>query len=373
MTTRLKHRWSLGHNYLAGICADQWGKLLHQNQGAVDPVYWHRALFITLLSLLNSWHARREASLFHQTIEQTNVEKPPIFILGHWRSGTTHLHNLLAQDDSQFAFPNTYQVINPQTFLTTEEVNTRRFAWLLPSKRPMDNMALGFRTPQEDEFAPLLTSLLSNYLGATFPRHADGYEKYLTFAEVTSTEREQWKRCFEWFVKKVTYKNPGRSLLLKSPPHTARIRLLLELFPNAKFVHIHRSPETVFQSFRHYYDTAMWHTYLQKPDLSKIDERILRGYQKMFAAFFADRPLIPEGNFHEIGFADLERNPLKTIEEIYKNLQLPGFESARPKLTTYLATLNGYEKNQFSPLTDDELVRLRNAWEPIYRRWDYQI
>ena len=63
-----------------------------------------------------------------------------MFILGHWRSGTTLLHYLLAQDAERFSFANTYQVVNPYTFLCTEETNTRRFARLVPSTRPMDNM-----------------------------------------------------------------------------------------------------------------------------------------------------------------------------------------------------------------------------------------
>ena len=56
---------------------------------------------------------------WHAAIEATPC-RPPLFVLGHWRSGTTHLHNLLAQDIDQFAYANTYQVINPHTFLATE-------------------------------------------------------------------------------------------------------------------------------------------------------------------------------------------------------------------------------------------------------------
>ena len=43
----------------------------------------------------------------------------PLFILGHYRSGTTHLHNLLALDP-QFAAPTFFQALNPHTFLSTE-------------------------------------------------------------------------------------------------------------------------------------------------------------------------------------------------------------------------------------------------------------
>jgi hypothetical protein len=164
----LKHRWSISHNYLTGITAGDWWRLLRQNGFAVDPVYWHRAAFVSVLSLANSFYRRREEKKHDAEIAATTIQQPPLFILGHWRSGTTHLHNLLAQDDGGFAYANTYQVVNPHIFLTTEEVRTRRFAKLLPDKRPMDNMALSFESPQEDEFAPLLITLLSSYLGVSF-------------------------------------------------------------------------------------------------------------------------------------------------------------------------------------------------------------
>lgn len=327
---------------------------------------------ISLLSLFNSFHCRREARLFDEEIEATEITKPPLFILGHWRSGTTHLHNLLAQDDSYFAYANTYQVVNPHTFLTTEEANTRRFAWMIPDKRPMDNVALSFQSPQEDEFAPLLISLLSSYLGVSFPRNENFYNRYLTFHDASAEEAALWKDSFRWFLKKLTLKY-GRALLLKSPPHTARIRLLLEMFPDAKFVHIHRRPEEVFQSFRHYYDTAMWHTYLQRPDRSGIDDEIIQRYRTLYGAYFADLPHIPSGNFHEVSFQQVERDPLGVVDGIYQALSLPGIEHARPKIGAYVATLAGYEKNKLSSLEEPTKQRLREAWAEYYERWGYQI
>ena len=48
-------------------------------------------------------------------IEATRVEAP-VFILGHYRSGTTYLHELLSNDPG-FASPNRFQAFNPSTFL----------------------------------------------------------------------------------------------------------------------------------------------------------------------------------------------------------------------------------------------------------------
>jgi hypothetical protein len=370
MTVVLKNRWSLSHNYLAGITAGDWWRLLCANQFAVDPAYWHRATFITLASLINSYYRRREKRKYGSDIERVRITQPPLFILGHWRSGTTLLHNLLAQDTAQFAFANTYQVVNPYTFLLTEEINTRRFASLLPKKRPMDNMELGFHTPQEDEFAPLLATLHSLYLGISFPRREVYYSRYLTFQGVPQTEIDEWKAALLWFCKKLTWKY-SRGLVLKSPPHTARVRLLLEIFPDARFVHVCRNPYDVYQSQRHYFDTAMWYTYLQRPELQKIDEGILTRYNALYDAYFNDRPLIPQGRLHEVRFEDLERDPLEQVRAIYKALGLASFDDVEPKLHAYIESLATYRKNDFPPLDERMRLRIAHAWERTFQEWGY--
>lgn len=369
MPKTLKYQWSLGNNYLAGITAGDWWRLLRGNQFGVDPAYWHRAALVTLLSGINSFHRKREMALYHELIGATRVA-PPVFVIGHWRSGTTHLHNLLAQDTEWFAFANTYQVVNPHTFLTTEEKNIRRFAWMVPKTRPMDAMELNFQSPQEDEFAPCLMSLRSPYLGISFPRNADKYDRYLTFDGVPQCEVDEWKCSFEWFLKKLTLKY-RRPLVLKSPTHTARIRLLLEIFPDAKFIHIHRNPYQVYQSTRHYHDTAAWYTYLQKPDLGGVEERIIRRYRDLHDAYFAQKHLIPSENFHELRFDDLERDPVGEMRLIYEKLDLGGFDSFEPHLKDYLNSIQDYQKNSFIHLNENERKIIATAWKREFEAWNY--
>lgn len=373
MSDRLKHRWSVGHNYLAGISAGDWWRLLRANRFGVDPVYWHRAAFVTITSLLNSYYRWRETRTWGPAIEQVELREPPLFILGHWRSGTTLLHNLLAQDDAQFAFANTYQVVNPHSFLTTEEVNTRRFACLVPKRRPMDNMALSFQSPQEDEFALLLDCFYSLYLGITFPRREAHYGRYLTFHGVARDEIEAWQASFVRFARKLTLKYPDRALLFKSPPHTARIALLLEAFPNARFVHLHRDPYAVFRSTQHYFDTAIWYTYLQRPDRTTVDRGILERYTALYDPFFADRERIPPGRFHELRFADLERDPVGQLRELYERLSLSGFEAFEPKLRRYVDALSGYRKNEFEPLPKELRQEVATRWRRSFETWDYPL
>ena len=370
MAAALKHRWSLGHNYLAGITAGAWWRLLRENRFAVSPAYWHRAAFISATSVLNSWYARSERRQFGRLVGAARVHPEPVFILGHWRSGTTHLHNLLALDE-RFAFANTYQVVNPATFLTTENVNSKRFAWMVPAKRLMDNMTLSFQSPQEEEFAPALLSLRSLYLGMSFPLRMPHYERFLTFDRADPSDEQAWKDAHLEFVKKLSYKYDGRPLLLKSPPNTARVRMLLEMFPRARFVHIHRDPYTVYQSQLKFYDTVLWHTYLQRPDRTRLPDEILARYREVFDALFRDLPAIPAGQFHEVAFAELERDPLGTVERIYSGLAMEGFATLRPKLESYLSSLKNYEKNAFPPLDEPTRAKVRAVAGACFERWGY--
>jgi hypothetical protein len=273
----------------------------------VDRPYWARAAVLTACSLVNSVAGRAERAVFGRALART-AAPPPVFVLGHWRSGTTHLHNLLGVD-RQFAFPNFYQVLCPHAFLTTEALAARLVSLLLPERRLMDNVREDIHMPHEDEFALCALAPYSPYLSMVFPRREADYDRYLTFRGVSREVVEAWKATFLGFVKKLTWKY-GRPLVLKSPAHTGRIPLLLELFPDARFVHIHRNPYAVFQSTRHLHEKASPAFSLQRPQWGDLDERIIRRYRVMYDAFFADRLLIPAGHYHEVGFEDLEKDPL---------------------------------------------------------------
>jgi len=103
--TFIKH---VGPAGLSSCRLHEWLAILRQNRFAVDVRYWPRAAFTTFNSVLNSFWSWREKK-FDNDIANTKVP-PPLIVLGIWRSGTTHLHNLLSKDD-RFAFPTTYQAL----------------------------------------------------------------------------------------------------------------------------------------------------------------------------------------------------------------------------------------------------------------------
>jgi hypothetical protein len=295
---------------------------------------------------------------------------PPLFLLGHWRSGTTHLHNLMTVDE-RFAFPNNYQALFPHTFLTTEAVNSRLMAFFLPKRRPMDNVEWDLRSPQEDEFALCASCFASPCMGWVFPRRRDHYDRYLTFRDVSEREIVGWREALVLFLKKLTLKY-GRPLVLKSPPHTCRIRLLLQLFPQARFVHIHRNPYAVFPSSRKTFQVALeMHRLQRRPD--EWDEWILRQYRTMYDVFFEERSLIPAGHFHEVCYERLEEDPVGEVRRVYEALSLPDFGQVEPALRRYVGSIAGYRKNEFPELLAELRKRIADEWRPCFEEWGYSV
>ena len=350
---------------LAGITFHQW--LWLRRNFDISPLLFLRVLSITFQSIKNSFWAKRD--LRFESQYKNNTIQPPLFILGHWRNGTTHLHNLITQDQ-RFGYSNAYQVSFPHTFLSTEKRETPFVSFFLPKRRPMDNVEMTITAPQEEEFALCAATFMSPCMGWVFPRQKEQFEKYLTFRDAAPAEIAEWSDAFYTFLKKLYWRD-NRPLVLKSPPHTARIRLLLELFPNAKFIHIHRDPLTVFQSTRRTFGLMVtWHN-LQRPDVPDLDDWLIRQYRLMYDAFFADRPLIPARNYVEIAFEDLERDPIDELRKIYQTLNLPDFCSFEPTLQEYVNSLAGYKKNTFPNLDPVLKTRLRREWCKCFEEWGY--
>jgi hypothetical protein len=367
LSLRQRFRIRFGPGMFLGMTLADWLSLLHENQFGVERHYWLRAASISLNSLSNSAFRQIEDAALLPKIQDAQLQAP-IFILGHARSGTTYLHNLLAMDQ-RFAYPNVYQVYYPHTFLCTEGVFAKVLAPFLPKKRPQDNVALSISMPAEDEVANCITTGQSPYMRYVFPHRAAYYDRYYTFRNVSEQEKARWKSAFVLFLKKLAWKY-GRPLVLKSPPHTARIQLLLEMFPNARFVHIHRDPFKVFQSTK-YLDPMAFRSFTLQPPEHDVDERILRIYSQMYEVYFADRSRVPHGQFYELGFEDLEADPVGQLREVYRVLGLPSFEVFRPRLQEYVTSLGDYRKNQFPDVPLQLRRRICRAWHRCFEEWGY--
>lgn len=358
-----------GPGVLSGIGLSDWLRLLRQQRRDIDLVYLPRIAAITFQSLKMSALSLVERAKYGPLVEKVVIQ-PPLFILGHWRSGTTHLHQLLAKDD-RFGFPNNYQTAFPRIFLCSESRDSRMVSFFMPKHRPMDNMSMSVDSPQEDEFALCGTCLLSTCMGWVFPRQKDRYKKYLTLKDAEPEEVQKWKDALVHFVRKVQLRC-NRPLLLKSPQHTAKIKLLLELFPEARFVHIHRDPFRVFQSTRHSFIKLLRWNQLQRPDLDTLDGLILDQYQEMYEAFFEQKDLIPAGRFHEVAYEQLDSDPVAEMRKLYEALGLPDFKVLEPQLRKYVDSLAGYRKNRFGDLPSPLKERIAEKWKNCFEQWGYE-
>lgn len=355
---------------LIGITAGDWWRLLRTNRFDIDGCYWRRAVLVSVLSLLNSRGRRREMRLFGPRLSGVRIE-PPVFVLGHWRNGTTLVHNLLALDE-QFAYPNLFQISHPHTCLSREAAVEKALGNAPPRKRPMDNMKITFRSPGEDEGALSVLSLYSPVIAWVFPRSEERYDRYLTFRDVPKQEVEAFRAALVQFLRKLTWRYQ-KPVILKSPTHTARIRMLLELFPEARFVHVHRNPYVVYRSTVRLYEKAVSESYLQRPRPGQLEDGILRRYALMYDAFFEEKTLIPEGQFCEIRFEELEKNMPGQMARVYRELRLSGFDRVAQKIDQYVAAHSGYRKNEFSPLAEEVRLKVAHAWRRCFEEWGYAI
>src|SRR5207247_4993080 len=162
-------------------------------------------------------------------IEATEIKQPPIFIIGHWRSGTTYLHELMFLDE-RFVSPTTYQCFAPHHCLLTEGLMNLLGSWLVPKQRPMDNMAAGWDRPQEDEFALLTLGAPPPYVRMAFPNEEPPFMDFLDMQGCGTEDLARFEAAIAHFVQLLTYSADNKRVLLKSAPHTGRIEVIARLF-----------------------------------------------------------------------------------------------------------------------------------------------
>jgi hypothetical protein len=143
------------------------------------------------------------------------------------------------------------------------------------------------------------------------------------------------------------------------------------MFPDAKFIHIHRSPYEVFASTRNLHRSISAFTTLQTLG-GDSTETVFALYEGMMRRFLAERALLPAGNFAEVRFADLERDPLGEMRRLYEELSLPSFDAAEPALRRYVAGQTGYRKNSFS-IPPAERTHIAARWRFAFEAFGYAV
>lgn len=215
-----------------------------------------------------------------------------------------------------------------------------------------------------------MASLRSPLITWAFPRRESFYDRFHTFRDTPPDDLQAWTRATVQFFKKLSLRY-DKPLIFKSPIHTARARILADLFPDARFIHIRRDPYTVFRSTQQLYARAVPYSYLQDPDPDTINDGILRRYNLMYDAFFDDVRRIPPSQIHELRFEDLERDMVGQIGQTYEALGLKGFDSLRPRIEQYAQAKASYKKNKHEVLDEPLRAKIAHTWRRSFEHWGY--
>jgi len=304
---------------LTGIAPGPWFQLLLQ-AGAIEPQRLADIARISLRGLQGIPLALREARLTRARLGEHRMDPRPLFIIGHFRSGTTLLHDLLAHDPA-FVYPSTFQVFFPRLFVTAKELLSPAFERSLPPHRHGDRVPVTVDGPHEDEFALGQLSPLGFYHALYFPKRGRELFDRSVFLDDES-DRALWRSLYTRFLSKVSLEGAGRPLLVKNPAHTGRIPLLLTLFPQARFIHIHRNPFAVYLSTLQFFRRFVDRYAFQRISDTELGQLVLYFYQRLMTRLFDDLPRIPNGQLAHDCYEQLVLDPATSIERAYRTLRL---------------------------------------------------
>jgi len=327
-------------------------KLVLRNGITPFPVYLFRFLMLLQNSVISSILTLAERKNHGRSIRETCIEHPPIFIIGHWRTGSTYLHQLINLD-SRFTTPTMVQTVIPDHFLFSTRYYVPILKRTMPKYRPMDHVAMGPLEPQEEEFALIRMGSESPLEKIIFPSKKnyflEGYDQYIPEGK----KLESWKKNLFTFFKKITFQT-GKQIVSKNPYHTMRISLLSEMFPGARFIHITRDPMIVVPS-----TIRMW-------NIVAADNKLKRGWKSPTVAEVSsvlatyleyvarESRKLAAHQFTEIRFEDLEKDPLGELKRMYAELDLPFPESFESDVNQFVSMNKNYRKNKYTLSAEEQ-------------------
>ncbi len=351
------------------MTASVWFGMLRRNGFLVSPSRYYLVLLVSVASVFNSLLAAVQELVLGKRIDRTELRKDPIFILGHWRSGTTLVHELLALDP-RHTVPSTYACLAPSHFLISQKLLSPWLRFLLPNRRSQDNVRVGLEHPQEDEWALCVLGIPSPYLAVAFPNHLPHHPEYLNLQGIGAEELSRWKKVWSRFLRAVAFRSPKNRLVIKSPPHTARLEVLLELFPEARFVHVVRDPHSVYPSTLRLWRRLAEDEGLQVSQFEQLEGFVLDNFVQLHRSFEQSRDQIRPDRICQVRYEDLIEDPVEGLRSIYTQLDLGEFDAVLPAIESHAAEMSKFEKNRFEP-SAEETEKVDRHWSEFIERFGY--
>ncbi len=346
-------------------------KLLFQNKIAKNKITKVVSIILaTWISLPLRWI--QNIYLIPKKIRYKKIKTDPIFIIGHWRSGTTHLHYLMYKDE-KFITLEAFQAFFYRIAFVSKGFIRPLLNKLMPLKRPQDNVEINAYAPTEEEHPLTNITEKSGMQSFFFPKNWAYFNSYNLFENISQNKINRWLKTYnklllqiEWFNKK------NKQLLLKNPHNTARIAELIKHYPSAKFIYIHRNPYDVFQSMLHLYNKTIKSQFLQHCSDEEIKARIIECYKKTINYYIERKKQIPKSQLIEVSYDQLSNEPIYVIKRIYEELKIDGFDKVEPKIIDYLNSIGNYQKNKFETISEHDLKLINESWDFSFKKWAYE-
>lgn len=344
---------------------DAWARVLFGSAGGgggggVPPRYWPRlacalvtstaATVVTLPErvilgaiLMRRYRARRSR------LRPPRAEPKLVVVLGYFRSGTTHLHYLLSCDPG-FVTPRWHQMLAPQGFVLSWALLRWALIPFLSGTRPQDDVAYGPEYPAEDDFGVCNWAGVGTLPGrVVVPSAWERFRRYQTLEGLTPREREQFLSVQWGIVQKMAMvrgwggARSTRMVLLKSPPHTARVGVLRELFgADVRFIHVHRDAEAVLNSNVAMHDRLGVLMMQPHPGSEEVRRRVIEEYDATERAFLEQSRDVPSDRLVRVRYEDLIADPIDEMRRAYDGLGLEFSPEFADRAVAYLESVRGY-------------------------------
>ena len=251
---------------------------------------------------------------------ETELIQRPIFITGMPRSGSTFLHEILAQDDDNRA-PLVWEIMSPlPTYERRRIWCTAACLWFFRRITPQADSVHPIRATTPHECVAIHSyTMLSREFETTF--RVPSYEAYVNAIDFDPAYA--WEKRFLQYLQ---WRQPARRRrwVLKAPDHMFNMEALLRVFPDAAIIQTHRNPLEVIESSSRLTEVVQ-RTFARPQQWSEIGIREARvladGLDRITRFREGHREL--EDRIMDVNYDELVSDPLKTVRRLYRELNLP--------------------------------------------------
>lgn len=291
-----------------------------------------------ILNLLENRLRMTETRQRNPEIDAVQVTRP-IFITGLPRTGTSILHELLAQDPAN-RVPLAWEVRSPcpppesatyETDPRIEKADLEIRFWnhVVPEYPTMHE--LGAKIPVE---CIMLTmhEFLSDQLSGT--HRVPSYAAWLAQTDMRPAYayHRQMLQLLQW-------RAPRERWVLKAPSHMATLDALLAVYPDARIIQTHRDPLKVMGSVASILYATAW---VRSDALDT--EQVLQWFGGESCSFLLENAMrvrnsgiVDAQQFFDVRYQDLTQDPFGTIRGIYEHFGVPYSAEAEARMRAYLA------------------------------------